>query len=176
MGGYGSGWRRPRRATVEESLTLELAWLRERGLFVPGEYRSGLVSWSAGGQERNAIHCCADLRPGVRPVLVLRYRAGIEAAADIEYGVPLETTPQAWGGVRWWLCCPLGVDGQVCGRRVTALHSPPGQHYFGCRHCFGLTYESCRESHKWDSLYKRLGVDTGLDAAMIRKGMKRRGW
>jgi len=30
--------------------------------------------------------------------------------------------------------------------------------YAGCRHCYDLTYESCQESHKFDSLAQRMGL------------------
>jgi hypothetical protein len=28
------------------------------------------------------------------------------------------------------------------------LYLPPGGRYFGCRHCYGLTYRSCQEHDK----------------------------
>ena len=33
-----------------------------------------------------------------------------------------------------------------CGQRVAKLYKAPGANYFGCRHCYDLTYESRNES------------------------------
>jgi hypothetical protein len=38
--------------------------------------------------------------------------------------------------------------------RVGKLYLPPDGLYFGCRHCYELTYRSCQESHKGDRLYR----------------------
>ena len=54
------------------------------------------------------------------------------------------------GGVRWWFLCTLTCDGRYCGRRVGKLYLPPGGRYYGCRHCYDLTYKSCQLSHKYE--------------------------
>jgi hypothetical protein len=36
------------------------------------------------------------------------------------------------------------------------LYLPPGGEVFGCRHCYGLTYESCQQSHKYDRVMDHL--------------------
>jgi len=59
---------------------------------------------------------------------------------DFKYRVPLTTTPCRFGGVRYRFICPLTVNGKYCGRRVDVLYL--GGDYFGCRHCYNLTYES----------------------------------
>jgi hypothetical protein len=63
-------------------------------------------------------------------------------------GIRLETTPLHFGGFRWWGRCPLEVSGAPCGRRVGKLHLPPGGRYFGCRKCYGLTYQSAQRRDK----------------------------
>jgi len=47
--------------------------------------------------------------------------------------------------VRYWFICPLSVNGVYCGRRVGTLYLASGGPYFGCRHCYNLTYESRNE-------------------------------
>jgi len=59
----------------------------------------------------------------------------------LEYKVDITTTPCHLGGVRYWFICPLWN----CGRRVGKLYLPSGAKYFGCRHCYDLTYTSCQE-------------------------------
>jgi len=90
----------------------------------------------------------------------------------MDYPVGLTTTPLPWGGVRWWFVCPLVVSGQACGRRVGKLYLPPGGRYFGCRHCYDLTYTSCQESHKFDGLYRMLAAETETSPAMVKRVLK----
>jgi hypothetical protein len=40
------------------------------------------------------------------------------------------------------------VSGQACNRRVGKLYFPPGGRYFGCRHCYCLTYRTVQEHDK----------------------------
>lgn len=177
MGGYGSGFNGVRRATVDESTTIDSAWLRRNGYIVPGEGRSGVLRWTCGDRETGSVGCVVDLRPGSVPCMVLRYQVGRgESVRNLEYQVELVTTAPGFGGVRVWFRCPLDVGGRMCGRRVAKLHSPPGAAYFGCRQCHNLTYRSCQESHKWDGLFRLLAVDVGSDAATVRRLLKRRGW
>ena len=58
--------------------------------------------------------------------------------------------------MRHWFLCPAVVDGVLCENRVGMLYLPPGGKIFGCRHCYGLTYESCQQSHKYDRVMDHL--------------------
>jgi hypothetical protein len=62
-----------------------------------------------------------------------------------DYKVQLETTSCHLGGVRWWFICPLTKNGIYCGRRVGILYRAPQADYYGCRHCYDLSYESRNE-------------------------------
>ena len=84
----------------------------------------------------------------------------------------LTTTRPHFGGLRWWFCCPLRVEGRPCGRRVGKLYLPPGGRYFGCRHCYDLTYTSCQESRKYDGLARFLAGDLGTDLATAKELMR----
>ena len=61
------------------------------------------------------------------------------------YDIELATTPCRYGGLRYWFICPLVKNGYPCHRRITKLYLPSGGTYYGCRHCYDLTYESCQE-------------------------------
>ena len=74
--------------------------------------------------------------------------------------IQITTTPCFYGGVRHWFLCPATVDGVLCENRVGVLYLPPAGKLFGCRHCYGLTYESCQQSHKYDRVLDHL---EGLD-------------
>ena len=64
---------------------------------------------------------------------------------EYDYMVALTTTPCNYGGFRFWFICPLSKSGVYCGRRVAKLYKAPGANYFGCRHCYNLSYESRNE-------------------------------
>ena len=70
--------------------------------------------------------------------------------------IPITPTPCFYGGVRNWFLCPAVVDGVLCENRVGMLYLPPGAQVFACRHCYGLTYESCQQSHKYDRVFDHL--------------------
>ncbi len=62
-----------------------------------------------------------------------------------DYRVQLVTTSCHLGGVRWWFIRPLTKNGVYCGRRVGVLYRAPRADYYGCRHCYDLSYESRNE-------------------------------
>ena len=53
------------------------------------------------------------------------------------------------------------------------LYLPPWGRYFGCRDCHGLTYTSCRESHKYDKLWLWMAQELGQDFATFKRLRKR---
>lgn len=93
---------------------------------------------------------------------------------QVDYRITLTTTRAPWGAVRWWFVCPLVTNGRPCGRRAGKLYLPPGARYYGCRHCYRLTYTSCNESRKYDGLYRTLARDMGWDPADVKRVMKER--
>ena len=66
----------------------------------------------------------------------------------MDYKIRLQTTRPYIGGVHWWFICPLLRLGKSCNHRVSKLYLWPSGRYYGCRHCYDLTYESCQESDK----------------------------
>jgi hypothetical protein len=90
----------------------------------------------------------------------------------IDYRIHLQTTYPRFGGLRWWFLCPLTVNGYACSRRVGKLYLPPGSRYFGCRHCYALTYTSCQESRKYDGWYALIAKSLpGATAADVKGAM-----
>ncbi len=112
------------------------------------------------------------------PAVQLSYswvRSGRQEPEYAAYEVQLTTTPQRFGGVRWWFLCPLLVFGRPCDRRVGKLYLPGDGRYFGCRQCHELTYTSCQESHKYDRLYRDMARSTGEDFEKVKRLMNRFG-
>jgi hypothetical protein len=66
----------------------------------------------------------------------------------MDYRIRLTTTSPYFGGLRWWYICPLSVNGRSCHRRIGKLYLPNYARFYGCRHCYELTYRSCQEADK----------------------------
>ena len=142
MGGYGSGRRSARNATVEESRSVDTSLFRT----VVMQRASALITWRNSADEViSSLGYTSDHRETDSTTLRFSYTVGAdERQREVAEPVQLVATQPFFGGRRWWFICPLIVNGQVCQRRVRKLYLPPGGTYFGCRHCYSLTYESVR--------------------------------
>ena len=163
MGGFGSGdWADVMTRKVNTGLcrTLSVKTLKKMGVFDVdrvGEVFS--IRWVNGfGEDAGMVSIIPQVSVGGNGNKTsLRVDiGGIVTGQDIS----LTTTPCHYGGVRHWFLCPAVVDGVLCENRVGMLYLPPGGELFGCRHCYGLTYESCQQSHKYDRVMEHL---EGLD-------------
>ena len=89
----------------------------------------------------------------------------MKAGEQLNYAVRLQTTALHWGGLRWWFTCPLGVNGKACGRRVQKLYLPHAGQYFGCRHCYHLSYDSRNEDARARAISKAQKIRVLLGAS-----------
>ena len=179
MGGNGSGrWHWHSKATTaEECRSLDVGrWVRE-GIVRPDTRCWGGWKWTNSytgeqtasiGYEVNTISTPAWVR--------LSYTVTPQSSEPehYDYKIVLVTTRPHFGGLRWWFVCPLMNEGRSCARRVGKLYLPPGGRYYGCRQCYQLTYESCQESHKYDSLWRRLGFDPEVGRLLDSRVLDRR--
>lgn len=174
MGGSGSSrwWGHSKKTTVEDGLVLTARAFKP---FMDMERWSvGTMTWTRGEEKVSSI--------SFRPVedmagraFRFTYTAGKgENARDADYIVRMVKAAPHFGGVRWYFLCPLIVNGRPCLRRASKLYLPPGGIYFGCRECYGLTYTSSQESHKFDGLYKMLAanVGRGLTPKDVKRALK----
>ena len=147
MGGVGSGrWehRSPDRKLTDTCLQLSIIHLAKTGALVPGGYSMFTGDCPDSNFGMLLFVLDLDLTPrthGKCTVTHISYN-GVTTGATTPYVVRLTTTVPHLGGFRYWFCCPLTRNGHVCGRRVGKLYLPPGGRYFGCRHCYQLTYQS----------------------------------
>jgi hypothetical protein len=154
----GSGRREgfDKKTTVEDcTCALDVASLSRGGYLVPGQF--GAITWRnvATGEKRSAVSFTTALRAdGLYLTLSYRVTSRGADARSVEEPIRLTTTPCHFGGERWWFLCPLVVDGRPCGRRVGKLYMPPSATYFGCRHCYDLTYTSAQEHNKQVDFYR----------------------
>lgn len=149
---YSSRW------TVEECHTITTKFLNQYNYF-DGGVRHGGMNWSRNGEKTGSIGFEVSTVESDEYIRFQYTQTNKETdeKTEFDYKACLEWTSCYFGGRRWWFICPLVVNGQVCGRRIGSLHLA-GSKYFGCRHCHNLTYESSKESHKFDRLFRGLGI------------------
>jgi hypothetical protein len=168
MGGPGSGswYRWNKKGTVADGLSLDINQLVRLGLV--RDYSVGSLRWTntLTKEETASIGFMVDTLRDDSLTMHLFYtrteRNGYKE--NLNYSIELQATKPNYGGWRYWFTCPLTVNGRPCRRRVGKLYLPPGGKYFGCRHCYNLTYESSQQSDKRISFY--LNNPAALKAAM----------
>lgn len=169
MGGYGGGPAGGSRKTqVEESWVLSADRLTSQQMILAGCQKAGVIAWTnshTGEQLASVGYDWSDL--DAPPTLRLNYvitRFGQEPC-KINYSIRMESLPTPWGARRWFFRCPvLG-----CSRRVGKLYLPSGGDYYGCRHCYDLSYDSRQSSRKSDKFYAMLARDTGYDFRTVKQ-------
>lgn len=127
MGGRGSGRRLGvRQPCCEDYQTIDLAWLRRRGLLIAG--RISTLSWF--GQPTASLKLTAR-RDGVQ----LAYHIGGDhgESESVSELVAFVERAMSFGGRRKWFRC------NRCGKGCRILY---GGRYFRCRSCHGLRYAS----------------------------------
>ncbi len=164
MGGFGSGlWIDATTRKVNTGLcrTLSIRTLKKMGVFdddSSGEVFS--VRWVNEFAEDAGCVSITRQGGGYGNKRSLRVEIGgcVTGGGSSVTGqdISITTTPYFYGGVRYWFLCPAVVDGVLCEDRVGKLYLPPGGKLFGCRQCYGLTYESCQQSHKYDRVFDHL--------------------
>lgn len=146
MGGYGSG-RRGGRATVEDCLSLSINKYAQWGYLKPG-HRAGNLTWSINGNEIGSCGFYSHVDDH-HATMTFNYNYKGEKHPDVE--VNLCWYSPGFGGRRYLFLCPF------CGRKMRTLQIRRGE--IACRICHRLTYTSCNENHKYDSLYKLMARD-----------------
>lgn len=102
----------------------------------------GVMTWSRNGEETGRINiqsCVNEQEQYIRFTYTQTDRITGEKT-DLDYKIPIITTPCHFGGFRYWFLCPWYANGVYCGRRIGVLYL--GGKYFACRHCYNLTYNS----------------------------------
>jgi hypothetical protein len=172
MGGYGSG-RSGGRPTADMSKRIDICWMVRTGRAVPGERRTGTLSWNCGGHPAGSISYDADMRDADNSELQLSYwRGDLPDRERVKQTVRLTYTQPNYGGRRWWMICPFRHI------RVGKLYLPAVGDRFASRKAWRLAYQSQRLGHrdrpfeKLFRLQRKLGCEQGWDSFIHRpKGM-----
>ena len=83
---------------------------------------------------------------------------------EYDYEVKLLRTPCHYGYFkRHWFECPLVKGGVPCGRRVGVLYK--NGDYFGCRHCYELTYSSRKVNRRYKmyAMFRTIELETKIE-------------
>ena len=140
MGGIGSG-RYGGRPTVESAYSLDLDDILHRGARRPGERWGCRSRWTdkrTDALKLNIEIISFPVQPGERPFVEIIHGVGDQDGAS--YSVDLTSTPQPFGGCRWWFICPISGD------PVATLYLPRGATRFASRGAYRLAYASQRAS------------------------------
>ena len=172
MGGWGSG-RHGGRPTADMSKRIDLAWMIRTGRAMPGQWISGSLSWSCGGQSAGSVSYSANMEDPHASALKLSFWHGSgDDREHVEQNVRLVFTEPNYGGRRWWMVCPYK------GIRVGKLYLPNGGDRFASRQAWRLAYQSQRVAHRdrpFEQLFRlqrKLGCEPGFENFIRRpKGM-----
>ena len=176
MGGINSG-RRGRRFTIDDCLIIDLPLLMKFGLIRHGQVGTGSLTWRQGREPVGSIRYEYNLANPLRAELKLSFDWALigQESRRIEQRILLTLTRPNFGGVRWWLQCP------VTGQRATKLFKPPGQEIFASRGVWGLGYRSqrvpayLRQLEQLQKIHDKLGQNAHWAMPPRRpKGMWRR--
>lgn len=131
---------------AEDCLGIDVFWLKKNG-YLEG-LKKGSIQWSHSNGNENNIGISGkidDHEKYIQFTYSIRHIDGEKQ--DFDYRVKVITTPCNLGGHRYWFVCPLSKEDKQCMKRVGKLYLPPGGKYFGCRHCYSLSYTSRNDSN-----------------------------
>lgn len=169
------------RYMVEDCYSIGIPWLSRHDFFCG--FKTRVIEWKNALGEITSnigIQVSTDEQIYGEKYIRLFYThtsRSTEEKTELDYKVELVTTPCNLGGVRYWFICPLVINGEHSARRVGKLYLPPITKYFGCRHCYDLTYMSCRESHKFDRLFADIAINIpGATPNMVKQVLTKKGY
>jgi len=117
------------------SKRIDLAWMIRTAKATPGQWISGSLNWSCGGQHAGSISYTANMEDTDDSYLRLSYwRGSGEDREHVEQKIRLVFTEPHYGGRRWWMICPYKHI------RVAKLYLPNGGDRFASRKAWRLAY------------------------------------
>lgn len=162
-------WSYSDRRTVEECKSINTKFLNEHHYFDGGILWGGM-KWSRGGEKTGSISFFVSTVEGDEYIRFQYTQTDRHTGekAELDYKARLDSTPCHFGGRRWWFICPLVVNGRACNRRVGVLYLGDGK-YCGCRHCHDLIYKSSKESHRFDRMFSKMGIDPRIGKRLFQE-------
>lgn len=134
-----------RRTEADRLRKIEIYWLKNHGYLE--NWKAGAIQWTdqLGNKSSIGITILVEGAGGHIHFNYLQTESD-GTKKDFDYDIRLTSTPCNFGGKRFWFICPLSKDGAYCGKKVGVLYKAGD--YFGCRHCYNLTYRSKNENRR----------------------------
>ncbi len=134
-------WSYSNKQEADDLKKFSTSFLKKHGYFSVCR-NSGIMTWSRNGEKTGSMSIESEISEKQNYIRLIYTQTNLDSKKkkDFDCKIPLTTTPCYFGGKRYWFICSLYKNGQYCGRRVGTLYK--GGDYFGCRHCYNLTYES----------------------------------
>ncbi len=139
------------KTVVEDTKTISMQFLKKHNYLQRGS-RGGQITWTRSGmwgEHKSSV----GIHVVIMNIMYLRIYYTqtdnhTQEKKDFDYKVQIVTTPCNYGGVRYWFVCPLGNKntGELCNRRIGTLYKDGD--WFGCRHCWNLTYEARNKNRR----------------------------
>lgn len=150
---------------------VEIWWLKKYG-YLCG-WKSGGMEWTHGWSDtKSSISFSVSIMNGENYIRFQYSQTDSDGEkTDFDYRVTLVSTNCNYSGKRWWFVCPLVKNGMACNRRVGVLYK--NGDYFGCRHCYELTYKSKNENRKSKYYHLFKILDSGEKMEKLEEDMKR---
>lgn len=161
MGGRNGG-RPATRPQLDSGLKLDLYRLKRQGWLVPGASTSGSLTWTnkRTGAQLAAIGfaiTAGEETATARLTYTTALHDGGRVASD--YSIALVSTPQPFGGRRWWFLCP------VTGSRAAVLHMPAGRTRFASQAAIRGSYRTQRISPRDRTMELAQDIRMGMGAS-----------
>lgn len=146
-------------------------WLKKYG-YLDG-WKSGGIEWTSGWSgTKSSISITVSTMDGDNYIRFQYSQTDNNGEkTEFDYKARLVSTDCSYGGKRWWFICPLTKKGVACNRLVGVLYKDGD--YFGCRHCYELTYKSKNENRKSKYYHLFRILDTSQKIEEIEDKMKR---
>jgi hypothetical protein len=164
------------KTAVEDTKTISMQFLKKHKYLQSGS-RDGQITWTRSGmwgEHKSSV----GIHVVIMDTMYLRIYYTqtdnhTQEKRDFDYKVQIITTPCNYGGVRYWFVCPLSnkTTGAPCNRRIGTLYKDGD--WFGCRHCWNLTYEARNKNrrNKYYALFWVLDIEDKVHKmrAMIKR-------
>ena len=169
MGGSGSG-RYGYRPVVENGLKLDSYRLQRQGIMKI--HRSGCsfgsIEWTYTSSGEHVASISFSVNYDSQNI-TLRYTNTVGGEKySVNDNVQLTTQKTNFGGSRFLFICP------GCYTIVAKLYLPSGAIYFRCRRCYNLTYRSCKESGRFNHLFRQIAFEAGVSFAQVKNILKKK--
>ena len=159
---------------ADDLLSTGISWLKQRGLL--SSIHNSNITWTRGDNHKSSVGIIVNLLD-TSPYIILHYTQTDRETGEkkhFDYKIWLTSTSCHFGGLRWWFICPLTLEGRPCRRRVGKLYKDGD--YFGCRHCYDLTYQSKKAPKRsgWYASFNFLELQDRADE--LEQQIKRRSY